>query len=157
MAREMANGILSEKEKEKATSRCEMDQYWNDRDEVLKRLEEYRREKQSDIDLFKRIKYVHGYKDRKHGKEPMYPLKDDEGEVFRDEVESDNYEKKEDAKAEEEKEEVQDAVAEVPSSGIAQVEISEAPSEVLLVQTSVDAAVARNGLSCLVLSSLYCE
>ena len=94
-----------------------MDQLRSDRDEVLEWLEEYLRENQRDIDLFKRIKYAQGYKDREQGKEPRYDL---EEEAFGDEVGSDEYEKDEDMEVE------------VPDSRIAQVETSEAPSEVPL-------------------------
>ena len=52
MAREMADGLLPKMEKEKVASWCEMVQLRSDRDEALKRLKEYRREKHSDIDLF---------------------------------------------------------------------------------------------------------
>jgi len=88
----MVDGLLFEMKKEKVTSRCEIDRLRNDRDEVLKRLEKYRREKQSDIDLFKRIKYDQVYKDHEQGKEPRYPLED---EAFGDEVGSNDYEKDE--------------------------------------------------------------
>ena len=113
----------------------------SDRDEVLKWLEEYRREKRSDIDLFKRVKYAQSYIGHEKGKEPMYPPKDEEEEASGDEVESDDYEKDEDTETKEEEEKVQSAGAEGLSSEMAQTEeISEVPSGVPPVHTSVVAA-----------------
>ena len=54
---------------------------------MLEQAKEDRRKRQSDIDLFKGIKYVQGYKDHDQGKDPQYPLEDDEEEPSRDEME----------------------------------------------------------------------
>jgi len=51
-----------------------MDQLRSDLEEALELVAEDWRKQQSDIDLFKRIKYMQGYKDRDQGKEPRYPL-----------------------------------------------------------------------------------
>ena len=68
------------------------------------------RRQQRDIDLYKRIKYEHNYKDREQGKEPKYSLEDDaemasksEEEAFRDEERIKEYEEDEDVEIEKER------------------------------------------------------
>ena len=48
-----------------------------------------------DVDLFRRIKYVQGYKDRDQGKDPRYHLEDGEDEVERKEYEDEDTEAEE--------------------------------------------------------------
>lgn len=76
----MADSLLSEIEKEKAASKRVMYQLQTDLEEVLELIAEDWRNQQRDIDLFNRINYMQGYKDREQGKKLGYPLEDDEEE-----------------------------------------------------------------------------
>ena len=68
----MADSLLSEIEKEKAASKRVMYQLQTDLEEVLELIAEDWRNQQRDIDLFNRINYMQGYKDREQGKKLGY-------------------------------------------------------------------------------------
>ena len=49
------------------------------------------RRQQRDINLFKRVKYMQGYRDHEQGKEPRFHLEDEDEEASDDEVGSEEY------------------------------------------------------------------
>ena len=102
-------------------------------EEALELVAKDQRKQQRNINFFKNLKHIQGYKDCKQGKKQRYPLEDAEEEASKDKVGSKEYKKDENAKVEKEKEEIRDAEEEVPDKVAQTKETSEAPSKILSV------------------------